>query len=158
MPGLGGFLGGIGSGMKKTFQNDDFVNALASMQGGGGDDIFSKIMGGLGKGAAMAQQMKASKTQAGGGAPPKPMDNSDVPLAGPMGGPPPGVGEAGIPGAPDMGAPPPPPPPEMMGGMGGPPSPEAGGASSPFSKFAGGEDDYIKKALRGMGQMGSMGF
>ena len=153
MPGLGGFLGGIGSGMKKTFQNDDFVNALASMQGSGGDDIFSKIMGGLGKGAAMAQQFKNSKTQAGGGAPPKPMGASDVPLAGPMGGPPPGVGEVGIPGAPDMGAPPPPPPPEM-GGMGG----AEAGPAQPFSKFAGGEDDYIKKALRGMGSMGSMGF
>jgi len=152
-------LKGIGSGLKGAFQNDDFVNAMASMQGTGGDDVFSKIMGGLGKGAGMAQQFKRAQTQAGGGAPPKPIDNSDVPLAPPMGGPPPGVGEAGVPGAPSAGMPPPPPPMAApppagadMAGMGMEEGP------SPFSKFAGGEDDYIKKALRGMGQMGSMGF
>jgi hypothetical protein len=190
-------LKGIGSGLKGAFQNEDFVNAMASMQGSGGDDIFSKIMGGLGKGAGMAQQFKRAQTQAGGGAPPKPIDNSDVPLALPpgtvmprtgglIGGKPPGVGVAGvggynlppepIPGAADTG---PAPSPDSIGmeGMGepltpsplgpggkpgleppGPPPKYTEGGASPFSKFAGGEDDYIRKALRGMGQMGSMGF
>lgn len=144
---MAGFLGGIGSGLKGAFQNEDFINALATMQGTGGDDIFSKIMGGLGKGAGMAQQLKAANAKKGGGALPRPMDNSAVPLAAPPGGPPPGVGEAGIPGAAPMAPPPPPPPPpseslddSLMGDMLSP------GQGDPMQ-------NYLKRALR-MGPTG----
>jgi hypothetical protein len=150
MPNISGFLSGIGSGMKKTMHDDNFINALAGMQGQGGDDVFSKIMGGIGKGAGMAQQFKqAQHAKANAMTPPALSDPSAVPLAGPPGGGvPPGVGEAGIPGMPPAG---PAPSPEMIG-------PPAGTANSGDMSAGenmggtGGIEDQLKKALR-MGQM-----
>ena len=154
-------LKGIGSGLKGAFQNEDFVNAMAGMQGSGGDDIFSKIMGGLGKGAGMAQQFrKAQHAKANSMTPPTLGGSSGVPLAGPMGGAPPGVGDASIPGMPDMSpAPPPaaitPPPPAPMtnsGDMsaGESPTPLWGGEAEEADPMK----DYLKKDLRS----GAMGY
>jgi hypothetical protein len=142
-------LKGVGSGLKKTFENERFQQSLAGLKDMQGTDIFSQIMAGLGRGADAAQKLRASQKKRAGGLP-RMEDMSDVPLAGPPGGGiPPGVGDAGIPGAPVAG---PAPSPDMVLP---PPGVNSGdmSAGENMGMGNGSMEEMLKKALRA-GQMG----